>query len=61
MVQLEKYKEQAVAEADAATARMQQSLRTAKAIVRDYKAKLCRKSGGSARDEDGRGIFRFER
>ena len=61
MIYVEDHKEQAVAEAEAATDRLQKSLRTAKSIVRDYKAKLCRKAPGTARAEGSRGIFRFER
>lgn len=50
-------KEKSVAEAEVATDRMQKSLRVAKSIVRDYRAKLCSRSAG----EQDKGLFRFER
>ena len=53
-------KEKAVAEADAATDRLQKGLRAAKLIVSDYRAKLCRKLPDDRRSTDGKSIFQFD-
>jgi hypothetical protein len=51
----------AAAEADAATDRLQKGLRAAKSIVRDYKAKLCRKPSGEPRETLKKAAFQFDR
>jgi hypothetical protein len=53
-------KDQAAAEADAATDRLQKGLRAARSIVRDYRAKLCRKAPVQTRDSERKSAFQFD-
>jgi hypothetical protein len=52
-------KQKSLAEADAATARLQKSLRAARSLVSNYRAKLCRKSSPE-RDDEPKSALRFE-
>ncbi len=51
--------EKKLAEADAAADRLRKSLRSAKSLVRDYRAKLGKKAAREA--DEPKGVFRFER
>jgi hypothetical protein len=50
-----------IADAEAATARLQKSLRAAKSMVRDYRSKLCRRNGSDTGEPNRTSAFRFER
>ena len=54
-------KEKAAAEADAAMDRLQKGLRAARSIVRDYRAKLCRKAPVETRKAERKSAFQLDR
>ena len=58
---MQKKQDEATIQAEAATDRLQKSLRVAKSIVRDYKMKLCRKTPEGAREPELKRLFQFDR